>query len=63
MCNFKTMDKAGVNATPEEVTTNKVKSKAMVFLLWDDESIYGKIFEDLRKADFVIIDEYPETVN
>ena len=35
----------------------------MFFVLWADEYIYRQLFEDGRKLDFVVINEYPETVN
>ena len=35
----------------------------MLFLLWADESIHGKLSEDLRKVYFVGRYEYSETVN
>ena len=57
------MDKVGETATLEEVTTEEEKSKAMLFLLRVYESRYGKLFEDMSKADFVGKDEYPETIN
>ena len=57
------MNKSDVAATPQEVTIEEEKFKAMLFLLWADESIHGKLFEDLRKAYFVGRYEYSETVN
>ena len=36
--------------------TEEYKFKAMVFLLRDDESRYGQLFEELRKLAFVGID-------
>ena len=35
----------------------------MLFLLWDNESRYGQLFEDLRKEAFVGRYRYPETSN
>ena len=34
-----------------------------MFLLRADESRYGQLFEDMRKAAFVGRYEYPETIN
>ena len=60
---LKTMNKSDVAATPEEVTIEEEKFKTMLFLRWPDESIHGKLFEDLRKLYFVGRYEYSETVN
>ena len=35
----------------------------MLFLLRADECRYGQLFEDMKNADFVGRDEYPETIN
>ena len=53
ICSLKTMDKSDVAATPQEVNIEEEKFKAMLFLLWADESIHGKLSEDLRKVYFV----------
>ena len=57
------MYKSEATATTEEVTINQRNFKAMLFLLQSDESRYGKLFEELRKAAFVGRDEYPENVH
>ena len=35
----------------------------MFFLLRSDEYRYGRLFDDMRKSDFVGRYEYPETIN
>ena len=57
------MDKVGETDTPEEVTTEEEKSKAVLFFLRADESSHGKLFEDMRRAGFVGRDEHPEAIN
>ena len=57
------MDKSGTTSLPEEVTIEEDKFKAMLFLLRDGESRYGKLFEYLRKAYFVERYKYTETIN
>ena len=52
-----------MTATPEEVTTEEGKFKAILFLIRVDDYKYVKLFEDIIKADFVGRDEYPETLN
>ena len=63
ICCLKTMDKVGETATTEEVTKKYQTLDAMLFLLNADESIYGKLFEDLRKAAIVGRYEYTKTIN
>ena len=53
MCSLKTMDRVRETVTPEEVTTEEEKFKAVLFLLWEDESNYVKLFEDMKKTDFL----------
>ena len=36
------MDKSGETSTPEEVINKEENFKAVLFLLWDNESRYGK---------------------
>ena len=57
------MDKTGTTDTPEEVTIKEETFKVMIFWLRDDESIYGELFERLRKSAFVGRYEYPETID
>ena len=52
MCSFRTLDKEGLMATPEEVKIQEEKFKYMLFLLRSDESRYRQLFEDMRKAYF-----------
>ena len=59
LCSLKTMYKVGKTATLEEVKIKEENFKVMLFLLQSDESIYGKLFEGMRKAVFVGIYEYP----
>ena len=51
-----------MTATPKRNDRGR-KIKAVFFLLRADESRYGQLFEDMRKADFVGRDEHPETIN
>ena len=51
-----------MTATPKRNDRGR-KIKAVFFLLRADESRYEQLFEDMRKADFVGRDEYPEIVN
>ena len=57
------MYKVGETDTTEEVMTQEYKFKAMLFFLQADESRYGQLFEDMRKADSVGRYKYPETIH
>ena len=63
LCSFKTIDKAGEIDTPEEVTPEEEKFKAMLFLIRADESRYVQLLEYMRKSDFVGRYEYPNMIN
>ena len=56
------MYKLGETDTPEEVSTNDGNFKAILFFIRADESIYENLLEDIRKADIVGRDEYPEMI-
>ena len=53
LCSLKNVGKLGETDSPEEVTTEEEKFKAMLFLIREYESRYGKLFEDMRRAYFV----------
>ena len=57
------MYKVGETYTPQKVTIEEGKIKARLFLIQADESIYGKLLEDMRKADFLGNNEYFEMIN
>ena len=57
LCSLKTLDKVGDTDTPEKVTTEEEKFKAVLFVLRTDEFRSVQIFEDLRKANFLGRDE------